>query len=258
MAVNVCFIMKHCFPTRKPPAGRGYAAVKNHQKQLKISMKDILFELASSYKVMNPIRGILPGSPLMVKGNTTSHEDEIDKQLETANSEWQKDATKYVRECITPDSRYKLKKFIDDEMLNKIRLDKTLFHIPKSKGSYIDSRTGRLTSSGNKAKEKTTGDGTPLDNGKKIRKCPPKCIVCCAMADPKDKEYKITQTTIYCSTCLVTLCIKKKGNRKSSCFEIFHQIGDLTSLKGKTDSTSPTPVNLSASRKRKAGSQIKK
>ena len=79
MAVNVCFIMKHCFPTRKPPAGRGYAAVKNHQKQLKISMKDILFELASSYKVMNPIRGILPGSPLMVKGDTTSHEDEIDK-----------------------------------------------------------------------------------------------------------------------------------------------------------------------------------
>ena len=103
---------------------------------------------------MNPIRGILPGSPLVVQGNTTSHEEEIDKQLETANSEWQKDATKYVREHITPDSRYKLKKFIDDEMLNKIRLDKTLFHIPKSKGSYIDSRTGRLTSSGNKAKER--------------------------------------------------------------------------------------------------------
>ena len=39
MAVNVCFMLKHCFPTRKPPAGRGYAAVKNHQKQLKISMK---------------------------------------------------------------------------------------------------------------------------------------------------------------------------------------------------------------------------
>ena len=56
----------------------------------------------------------------------------------------------------------------------------------------------------------------------------------------------------------VTLCIKKKGNRKSSCFEIFHQIGDLTSLKGKTDSNSPTPVNLSALRKRKVGSQIKK
>ena len=78
------------------------------------------------------------------------------------------------------------------------------------------------------------------------------------MADPNDKENKITQTTIYCSTCLVTLCIKKKGNRKSSCFEIFHQIGDLMSLKGKTDSNSPTPVNLSASRKRKVVNQIKK
>ena len=93
---------------------------------------------------------------------------------------------------------------------------------------------------------------------KKIRKCQPKSIVCYAMADPRDNEYKITQTTIYCSTCLVTLCIKKKGNWKMSCFEIFHQIRDLTSLKGKTDSSSSTPVNLCASRKRKAGDQIKK
>ena len=61
---------------------------------------------------------------------------------------------KYVREQITPESHYKLKKFIDDNKLNKIQLDKALVHIPKSRGSYIDSRTGRLTSSGNKAKEK--------------------------------------------------------------------------------------------------------
>ena len=85
---------------------------------------------------------------------------------------------------------------------------------------------------------------------KKIQKCPPKCIVCCAMADPRDKEYKITQTTNYCSTCLVTLCIKKKGNRKLSCFEIFYQIGL------NTDSSSSTPVNLCASKKRKAGDQF--
>ena len=60
---------------------------------------------------------------------------------------------KLSKERITPDTRYKMKKFIDDDMLNKILLDKTLFHIPKSHGSYIDSSTGRLTSSGKKAKE---------------------------------------------------------------------------------------------------------
>ena len=83
-------------------------------------MKDILFELASCYKVMNPIRGIVPGSPLVGKVNLTSVDEEIDTQLETANSEWQKDAAKYVKECITPESHYKLKKFIDDDKLNKI------------------------------------------------------------------------------------------------------------------------------------------
>ena len=132
---------------------------------------------------------------------------------------------------------------MDDEKLNKIRLDKTQFHIPKSQGSYIDSRMGRLTSCGNKVKEKMCsiqvpskeGDDATEHTSKKIRKCPPQCILCCAMANPKDKEYKITQTKIYCSTCLVSLCIKKKGNRRASCFEIFHEIKDFPCLKGKTD-----------------------
>ena len=159
-----------------------------------------------------------------------------------------------------------MKKLIDDDMLNKIRLDKTLFHIPKSHGSYIDSRTGRLTSSGKMAKEKlypnqaqvheSEGSGELVPE--KIRKCPPKCIVCCAIADPNDKEFRITQTTIYCPTCLVSLCIKKKGNRKASCFEIFHQIPNLSSLKGKSDNNNPSTVNLGASSNRTAGEKRKK
>jgi len=54
-----------------------------------------------------------------------------------------KKAAAYMKERITPDSRYKLKKFIDDKKLNQIRLDKTLFHYPKSHGSYVDASTGR-------------------------------------------------------------------------------------------------------------------
>ena len=136
MAVNVCFILKHCFPAMIPPKGKGHAAVQNHHKHLKISMKDILFELATSYKIINPIRGIVPGcSPLLQKIDLSDDVDKIDKQLETLNSEWQKEAAKCAKEHITPDSHCKLKKFIDDNRLNMIWLDKTLFHVTKSQGS---------------------------------------------------------------------------------------------------------------------------
>ena len=53
MAVNVHFVMKHCFPARLPPMGKSYAAVQSHHKHMKISMQDILFELASSYEDMS-------------------------------------------------------------------------------------------------------------------------------------------------------------------------------------------------------------
>ena len=52
---------------------------------------------------------------------------------------------------------------------------------------------------------------------KKIRKCPPRWFVCCTIDDPKHKDSKICQTTIYWCTFLVSLCTRKKGNRKSSC-----------------------------------------
>ena len=117
-------------------------------------MRDVLFELASTFKILNPIRGIVPNSPFTLESVEVPSEDEIDKHLDNANSDWQKKAANYVKDKIRPDSRYKMKKFIDDETLNKIHLDKTLFHIPKSSGSYVDSRTGRLTASGKRAKEK--------------------------------------------------------------------------------------------------------
>jgi hypothetical protein len=82
-------------------------------------MRDVLFDLASSYKLMNPIRGIVAGFPFGRKDNLNTIEDEIDQQLKTENTGWQKHVTKYVKAGITPKSWYKLKKFMDDEMLNK-------------------------------------------------------------------------------------------------------------------------------------------
>ena len=114
----------------------------------------------------------------------------------------------------------------------------------------MEKRTVRLTSNGHMAKEKNynqtksnENEGFAEHTPKKICKCPPTCILCCATADLNDKYSKITQKTICCSMCLVALCIKKKGKRKSSCFEIFHQIRDLSSLKGKKASSTSTQLH---------------
>jgi hypothetical protein len=73
---------------------------------------------------------------------------------------------------------------------------------------------------------------------------------CVAIADPNDKDAKISQTTTYCSTCLVPLCNKKIGNRKTTCFERLHQLNDLSQLMCKKDS--PSGVKGQSSKKMKA------
>jgi hypothetical protein len=50
------------------------------------------------------------------------------------------------------------------------------------------------------------------------------------IADPDNKDAKISQTTTICSTFLVPLCNKKIGIRKTTCFEIFHQVSNLLQL----------------------------
>jgi hypothetical protein len=120
-----------------------------------------------------------------------------------------------------------------------------LFHIPKSHGSYVDARTIRKTIRGSKAKERAVsssdqgGDNENTRQGQltKIRKCPPRCIVCCAVSDPKKEASKMTNTTIYCSTCLVSLCTKWIGNRKTTFFELFHQIPNTSDLHEHRDSS---------------------
>ncbi len=81
-----------------------------------------------------------------------------------------------------------------------------MFHLPKSHGSYVDARTGRRTSRVAKAKERVmptreqAQENDNLTQGivTKVRKCPPRFIVCCTFSDPRDKACKIGQTTIYC------------------------------------------------------------
>ena len=82
--------------------------------------------------------------------------------------------------------------------MNRIRLDKTLLHVPKSHWSYVNARTGRRTIRWFTAKymfmssnEKANGND-PLSDGKvtKVRKSLPSCIICRAASDPNDKGSK--------------------------------------------------------------------
>ena len=143
---------------------------------------------------------MVPCSPIRGDPETIENADVIDMMVAEDLSEWMKEAAAYAKDRITPDSRYKLRKFITDEKLNRILLDKTLFHLAKSHGSYVDARTGRRTIRGAKAKERIVASkekahgNEALTGGKvaKVRKCPPRCIVCCAINDPKIKDSKIT------------------------------------------------------------------
>lgn len=54
----------------------------------------------------------------------------------------------YVSIRIKPSARYKLKKFMEDEKLNKIRFDKSLNYFRKLSGSYINAKTGKTTNIG--------------------------------------------------------------------------------------------------------------
>ena len=85
MAANVHFMLKHCFPMKPAPVGKGYAAIQHHQ--LKILLKDILFELATSYKTLNPIRGVVPGAHQRNQ-ETTENADGIDMMVAEDLSEW--------------------------------------------------------------------------------------------------------------------------------------------------------------------------
>ena len=63
MAINVGFILKHCFPIEAPPHGSGYSMIQRQSHRSEFTMKDVLYQPASSYKLMNPIRGVIPVSP---------------------------------------------------------------------------------------------------------------------------------------------------------------------------------------------------
>ena len=72
-----------------------------------------------------------------------------------------------------------------------------LNHHHPGRGKQLVHSRNLLTSSGKKAKEKmypVRGESAEKDDStdhvaKKVLKCTPKCVVCCAISDLKDKEF---------------------------------------------------------------------
>ena len=113
-------ILKNCFPEKSPTCGSGYSVIQRQNHRSEFTMKDVLYQLASSYKLMNQIHGVIPVSPTQTTGVSGFQHDAIDQNLEKKRLTQYKEATKYVKERIKPESRYKLKKYTEDPTLNKI------------------------------------------------------------------------------------------------------------------------------------------
>lgn len=109
MVVNVGFVFLYCSPQQPFPVGTVYSAILVHHTHYYFTMKEFLVELSKLYMLMNPIRGIMPGSQLKNTSVDNYIEDEIDKRLEDSLSAWQNKALKHANKSITPSCRFKFK-----------------------------------------------------------------------------------------------------------------------------------------------------
>ena len=114
MAVNIGFILKHYFVKIEAPRWKGFAVIQVHHKNSMVSMKDILYSISTSFELMNPILGIIPGSPMPKKTDAYAaidmEDDVIDMEISNASSDWQKQTSAYVSNIIEAKSKNKLKK----------------------------------------------------------------------------------------------------------------------------------------------------
>ena len=94
------FSKKHCFPRKrnttskaKPfPKGRGYTTIQAHlwNTNTKTPVRRVLYQLASSYTVFNPVLGIVPGSPAK-KQIQSADDNYVDTEIRIRHqSGWQR------------------------------------------------------------------------------------------------------------------------------------------------------------------------
>ncbi|KAL7546478.1 hypothetical protein ACHAWF_009809 [Thalassiosira exigua] len=149
LVLSVFLSKRHCFALKQPSTDQGFRAIQSHLWHLKISVHNVLHELATTYTIINPMTGIAlePLEPI---------NEEIYNHLSLRSlSVLKKSHGSIVLSMLAQESMISLEYFI--------RLDKRLSHLPKSLGSYVDpkqpnasiARTATRSSSGSGKKKKT-------------------------------------------------------------------------------------------------------
>jgi len=99
--------------------------------------------------------------------------------------------------------------------------------------------------------EANEGTEETSEEKKKVRAySSPRCVLCVALMG----SAKAYQTSYSCRTCGVYLCIALHGSSKKTCFEKWHAVKELASLK-KNNSVNPGPLRTSPRKKPKPPAQ---
>ena len=226
LALSVYFSKKHCFPSKEVPKGQGYTQIQSHLWHLgkSYTMKEVLYQLATTYTVRNKISGLIPGSPMPGKSN----DETLTTLTQRGLSSWQSTALDHTLGI--QQKRNKFKQFCINEVLDNIRKDYRLNHsiVP------FDSVCG--VTKGNDGSEKK----------KQVKNYNyPRCVVCSALVG----SIQALKSAFACRTCRVVLCIKPRGQNKKSCFEKWHSVKKLEGLL-KNNSTKPNQVRSLPKRKK--------
>lgn len=214
VALTCYFVRKHVFPRKTfNQENIGFSRMMRQRTKNENSMKNILYELTSTYTLMGQLYGMMSGSPITSRrgracakygddNNTDDDDDGVDylsNNLVLRNK--QKQAKKYCN-IMMKARRKKLEAFIENEELVKIRMDAHLRHSPLFLKKFMnEEREDRPTK----------------------RVSLPYCIVCYTL---DKKRYNVRYK---CSICGVGLCIKNRNNRRRTCFQLFHEVKNVDS-----------------------------
>ena len=214
------FSKKHCFPRKrnttskaKPfPKGRGYTVIQAHLWNTKTPVRRVLYQLASSYTVFNPVLGIVPGSPAK-KQIQSADDNYVDTEIRIRHqSGWQREALVYTNEHIEG-KRKRFEKYCNDEILDRIRLSRMLNHTLVNSVGFKEVRNSN------------TGEV------KLIRKSYPRCILCFNMKQTLGEKNKAPQTAYSCYTCKVPLCQEVRDKNTYNCSQRWHMLKDIKSVR---------------------------
>jgi hypothetical protein len=192
-AVNALLLKRHCW-NQIPNTwfhGKSFSEIRKKLTQNEGTLSDFILELAMTYKILSPMPGHVPTSPLKRKQSSEGQLGHAKRTCLAQRFEHEKEASLQQREAETycaNVTRNKLKKFMEEPVLNSIRLNRSLNHCMVSAGAGA------------------------------------RCILC------SSGRNGFHATFFFCKTCKVRLCTLTRDGHESTCADRFHSIQDPSLL----------------------------